>query len=120
MRLSPLLSKKRRRRLPSSSLSTQPLAFPAPLTSSTLQLSCLSAAGVVQLTPSWRGLKLNICAAVGAAVAEDVNAASKRPLVNQLLVIPGSFRAGFPVETDLLIFGTSGDGSSTQTARYYI
>src|SRR5579875_528036 len=92
MRLSPLLSKKRRRRLPSSSLSTQPLAPCAPLTSSTLQLSCLSAAGVVQITPSWRGLKLNICAAVGAAAAEDASAASNRPLVNQLFVIPDSFR----------------------------
>jgi hypothetical protein len=63
-------------------------------------------------------LKFNICAAVGAAaVAEDDNAASKRPLVNQLLVIPGSFRVGFPVETDFPIFGTSNAGSSTILVR---
>jgi hypothetical protein len=68
---------------------------------------------VVQFTPSWRGLKFNIWTAVGAAAAEDVSAASIRALVNQLFVIPGSFRAGFPVETDIPIFGTSDDGSST-------
>src|SRR5437763_9805530 len=110
--LLPLLATNLRRGRPRGSRSSQPLAGPGPVTSSTLHNEISASTGVLYGMPSCRGRKFNIWAAGGgAAVAaaakphasrQPANRTPTRTVAIRDLLSPGS---GRPSTT---YFGTTG------------